>query len=672
MPAQTETASHPVRPAAWRAALLAGFVVQLLLILFVTMIGLRQLGVTTDNLNRVVDVHMRKQNITKTLLSIARERTLIMLTLSKIGDPFERDELLTRFNEKGAEFAVTRQALQDMPLNERERKLILRQQKLIKIAQPIQSQVIDLISSGHNQEAEKLAISRAIPMQNKVLAVLFQLDVETQRVALDASRKAYEAQKVARFWMYLLCGAALLVGVIVSAVVLRYTTRISREREHLAIHDALTGLPNRRLLLECLEQALAHARRHKTLIGVLFIDLDNFKRVNDTLGHAVGDQLICNVAKRLRATVRAEDIVARLGGDEFVVVISDVNEVTQVLQLVDKILAVMVAPYLISERELFNSCSIGIGMYPTDGLNTSDLLKNADTAMYHAKSSGKNRYHLYDAAMNAMAEERLQLDTDLHYALERNEFVFYYQPQVNLYSGRTDTVEALIRWNHPARGLLSPAAFLDMLEDTGEIIPVGRKLLNTACVQTARWHAAGFNELSVAINVSSKEFWHKDLLPQVEAALVRSGLPPHSLQLELTEGILMGDIDAAASRILALKALGVSIAIDDFGTGYSSLAHLKRFPLNLLKIDRYFVKDIRHDSVNEALVNSILALCKGLNLDTVAEGVENLSQLDVLRKIGCPVVQGYLISPPVPVENVLDLLQRNWLLELDIVHTAAA
>ena len=660
MPAHSKTPSRHIRPAAWSAALLAGFVVQLLLILFVTTIGLQQLGITTHNLDTVVNVHMRKQNLTKTMLSVARERTLIMLTLSKVDDPFERDDLLTRFNEKGAEYVVARQTLQGMPLNAREHKLIARQQQLIQVAQPIQTEVIDLINAQLNREAEKVTLTRAIPTQNQVLAVLFQLDAETQQVALAASRKAYDAQKVARFWMYLLCGAALVLGVIVAAVVLRYTTRISLEREHLAIHDALTSLPNRRLLLEHLEQALAHGRRHKTKIGILFIDLDNFKRVNDTLGHAVGDQLICQVAQRLRSAVRNNDLVARLGGDEFVVVMSDVRAASQIFHVVDKILAVMVAPYQIAERELFNSCSIGISIYPTDGASSSDLLKNADTAMYYAKSSGKNRYHLYDAAMNAMAEERLQLDTDLHHALERNEFSFYYQPQVNLDSGRTCTVEALIRWNHPEKGLLSPAAFLDMLEDTGEILPVGRMLLGAACTQGARWHAAGFNDLVIAINVSSKEFWNCDLLSNVQSALAQSGLPPQSLQLELTEGILMGDMDAAAHKILELKALGVSIAIDDFGTGYSSLAHLKRFPLDVLKIDRYFVKDLRHDSVNEALVNSILALCKGLNLDTVAEGVETRSQLDVLHKIGCPVVQGYLISQPVPAENVLALLQRDW------------
>ncbi|HQT31402.1 MAG TPA: EAL domain-containing protein [Thiobacillus sp.] len=671
MPAPSETPPRHIRPAAWSAALLAGFVVQLLLILFVTTIGLQQLGITTHNLDTVVNVHMRKQNLTKTMLNVARERTLIMLTLSKVDDPFERDDLLTRFNAKAAEYVVARQTLQDMPLNAREYKLIARQQQLIQVAQPIQTEVIDLINAQLNQEAERVTLTRAIPTQNQVLAVLFQLDAETQQVALAASRKAYEAQRVARFWMYLLCGAALVVGVIVAAVVLRHTTRISHEREHLAIHDALTSLPNRRLLLEHLEQALAHARRHKTMIGILFIDLDNFKRVNDTLGHAVGDQLICRVAQRLRSAVRSNDLVARLGGDEFVVVMSDVQATSQIFHVVDKILAVMVAPYQIAERELFNSCSIGISAYPTDGASSSDLLKNADTAMYYAKSSGKNRYHLYDAAMNAMAEERLQLDTDLHHALERNEFSFHYQPQINLNSGRTCTVEALIRWNHPAKGLLSPAAFLDMLEDTGVILPVGRTLLGAACTQGARWHAAGFSDLVIAINVSSKEFWNRDLLSNVQSALAQSGLPPQSLQLELTEGILMGDMDAAAHKILELKALGVSIAIDDFGTGYSSLAHLKRFPLDVLKIDRYFVKDLRHDSVNEALVNSILALCKGLNLDTVAEGVETRSQLDVLHKIGCPVVQGYLISQPVPAESVLALLQRDWRQELGL-HTDPA
>ncbi len=659
---------HLKRPATWKLALVAGFVVQLLLILFVTAIGLQQLRTTTNNLNTVVDVHMRKQNLTKTMVITARERTMIMFMLTKTDDPFERDTLLMQFHQKGSEFVTARLALLDMPLNAREQELIARQRELITIAQPIQEQVIDLIGREFTQDAADLVLKRAIPAQNDTMAVLTQLDDETQRVALAASHKAHEAHRVARFWMYLLSGFALLVGLLVAAVVLFYTTRIGRERERLATQDTLTGLPNRMLLLDRLEQALMRAQRRDMLMGVLFIDLDRFKRVNDTLGHASGDQLISEVALRLRAVVRAEDTVARLGGDEFVVVVSDAITIGHILQVADKIRSVMAAPYQVAGHELFCSSSIGISVFPHDGTDSSSLLKNADTAMYHAKNTGRDRFQLYDAAMNAMAEERLQLETDLHYALERDEFVFHYQPQINLQSGRIQGVEALIRWNHPHKGVLAPAAFLEMLEETGEIVSVGRKLLIAACRQAARWHAAGFASLDVAVNVSSKEFWHPSLIDSVRDALAQSGLRPHSLQLELTEGIFMEDIDSAIDRIQTLKTLGITVAVDDFGTGYSSLAHLKRFPVDVLKIDRYFVKDLPHSPINEALIGSILALCRGLHLATVAEGVEEAGQLECLHRLGCPIVQGYHISRPVPVDEVIVLLQRDWQLELAGQH----
>jgi len=335
--------------------------------------------------------------------------------------------------------------------------------------------------------------------------------------------------------------------------------------------------------------------------------------------------------------------------------------------VVEKTLGVVSEPYRIAERELFSSCSIGVSVYPNDGSDGTSLLKHADTAAFTAKNGGRNRFQLYDAAMNTMAEERLQLETELHYALERDEFLFHYQPKLNLETGRIQGVEALIRWNHPGKGLLSPAVFLELLEESGGIVKVGRTLLRSACFQTASWHAAGFVDLDVAVNISGKEFWHGNLVTDVREALEQSGLPPHSLHLELTEGIFMQDVEAAVSLILALKALGVAVAIDDFGTGYSSLAHLKRFPLDILKIDRYFVKDIPHAPINEALIGSILALCRGLKLGTVAEGVENREQLDVLRKLGCQIVQGYFISRPVPADEIAALLDRDWLREFDQV-----
>ena len=651
--------------------LLAGFVIQLLLILFVTVIGLRQLGVTTQNLNQVVDVHMRKQNYTKAMVVSARERTLIMFMLTKIDDPFERDELLMQFNQKGSEFVVARRALLNMPLNERERELITRQRQLISFAQPIQEQVIDLINADRIQEAEDLVIRKAIPAQNNVMGVLSKLDAEAQQVALAASHKAHEADRVARFWIYLLSGIALLLGLFVAGVVLYYTNRMARERERLATQDTLTGLPNRMLFKDRLEQSLIRAKRHQTLVGVMFIDIDRFKRVNDTLGHASGDLLICEVARRLRQTVRSDDIVARLGGDEFVVIINDVVALNPILQVVEKMLAAVTEPYSLNGREIFSSCSIGVSIYPNDGITSADLLKHADTAMYHAKNSGRNRFQIYDVAMNAMAEERLQIETDLHYAKERGEFIFHYQPQLNLVSGRIHAVEALIRWQHPEKGLLAPADFLNVLEETGEIVGVGRSLLLAACQQTAIWHAAGFSDLGVTVNLSGKEFWHDTLIDNVRDALVQSGLPPPSLQLELTEGIFMDNVDTAVDRIMALKALGITVSIDDFGTGYSSLAHLKRFPLDVLKIDRFFVKDLPNAPASEALISSILALCKGLDLGTVAEGMETREQLESLRKLGCQIVQGYFISRPVPAGEIAALLGHDWLKEFGQPREAA-
>ncbi len=646
----------------WSIALFAGFVVQLLLILFVTGIGLEQLRSTEDNLNTVLDVHMRKQDLTKTMVFSARERTVNLFRMVETNDPFELDELMMEFDGNAASFIKARNELLSLPLSDRERELLELQGRRTMAAVPIQERVVELFGSN-GPASEELLLREAIPAQNKVLEVLSQLDAETQKLTLAASVKATEAHDVARFWMYSLSGIAMILGVAVAFAAVHYAARTSREREHLATHDALTGLPNRTLFMDRLEQMLSRARRRGEMVGVLFIDIDRFKLVNDTLGHANGDSLICEVAIRLRNAVREGDVVARVGGDEFVVVIAEVERLNHMLQVVEKIVAALAESYRIDEREIFSTCSIGVSLYPNDGSDSIELVKNADTAMYHAKKSGRNRFQLYDKAMNDMAEERLQLETDLHYALERGEFVFHYQPQLELATGRIQALEALLRWNHPQKGLLMPADFLELLDETGEIINVGRKLLIDACCQSKSWHIAGYPHLNIAVNISGKEFWHESLVDNVRTALEVSGLQPQCLQLELTEGIFMQDIDRAVNRILALKQLGVALAIDDFGTGYSSLAHLKRFPLDCLKIDRYFVKDIEEALINEAFIGSILALCQGLHLDSVAEGVENLQQLERLRRMGCQVVQGYLVSKPVPALQVVDLLERDWLTE---------
>ncbi len=651
----------PHRPTvAWQYALFAGFAVQLLLVLFVTLIGLRQLDIAAHNLDNVADVQMRKQNFAKAMALTARQRTILIFMMSKTDDPFERDALLMQFRQMGSEFVAARQGLMATPLNARERVLAERQRELIVRAQPIQEHIVELIMEGTDRNVIDLVLRKAIPAQNSVQAIVTQLDAETQRSVAEASRTARAAQTVARRWMIWLSGASLLISVIVATLVLRHTARIGRERERLATHDILTALPNRMLFMDRLEQALVRAERRNTQVGVIFIDLDRFKRVNDTLGHASGDQLIRDVAQRLRAAARAEDTVARLGGDEFVVVIGDAGGVNDILQVAEKMLAAIGQPFHIAGHELFSSCSIGISVFPNDGTDSSTLLRHADTAMYHAKQHGRDRLHLYDPAMNAMAAERLQLETDLHYALARNEFIFHYQPQLDVANGRIVAFEALMRWRHPTRGLLAPGEFLDLLEAGGDILKVGRILLLDACHEAAAWRAAGHAELSVSVNVSGKEFWHESLHANVRDALAQSGLPPAFLQLELTEGIFMEDIDSAIARVHELKTLGVTVAVDDFGTGYSSLAHLKRFPLDAIKIDRLFVRDLVQAPVNRALIASILTLCEGLRLAPVAEGVEDATQLDVLRTLGCCIVQGYLVSRPVPASEVPALLRRDW------------
>jgi len=657
---------HSVLPTAWRRVLLAGFVVQLLLILFVTAIGLQRLQTAAHNLDTVVDIHMRKLSLTKTMMTAARERTLCMFRMSINHDPFERDRLFMEFNDYGATFVGSRLALLGLPLGPREHALLDRQGQLAGIARPMQYEIIQALHDDFEWTADERTLSRVTLAQDDVLAALSQLDAETRQRAQEASQKAHQAQKVARFWMYLLSAIAVLLSVLVAAAVIHYASRASRERQHLATHDALTALPNRMLFMDHLEQFLMRAQRSHTLVGVMFIDLDRFKRVNDTLGHTSGDMLIREVAQRLGQVTRTEDVVARLGGDEFGVII-DVARIGHVLRVVEKILAAIGKPYQIAGRELFSSCSIGISVYPHDSLDSASLLQHAATAASTAKNSGRNRFQLYDAAMNSLAEERLQLETELHYALERDEFLFHYQPKLNLESGHIQGVEALLRWNHPDRGLLGPAAFLELLEENGGIVKIGRTLLRSACGQMARWHTAGFTGLDVAVNLSGKEFWHEGLLANIRDALQQSGLPPHALHLELTESIFMQDVEAAVAIIQALKALGVAVAIDDFGTGYSSLAHLKRFPIDILKIDRFFVKDIPHSTVNEALIGSVLALARGLGLGTVAEGIETREQLDILRKLGCQVVQGYFISQPVPAEAITALLDRDWLKEFEAV-----
>lgn len=426
---------------------------------------------------------------------------------------------------------------------------------------------------------------------------------------------------------------------------------------YLAHHDGLTDLPNRVLLMDRLSQALTRAPWHKRLVAVLFLDLDHFKRINDTLGHNIGDRLLKDVAARLLTCVRAGDTIARLGGDEFAIVLSDVAQPQDVPKITQKILDALSRPFKLVARQLFITTSIGISLYPDDGQEADTLLKNADAAMYRAKEHGRNNYQFFLSDMNVQATERLALETALHSAVTREEFLLHYQPLVDLRTGKIIGMEALLRWQSPEHGLVSPAQFIPVAEESGLIVPIGQWVLRTACAQNKAWQAEGLPPVRVAVNLSARQFQQENLVETITEVLRETGLDPNALELELTESIMQDT--AAIQTLRQLKELGVEISIDDFGTGYSSLSYLKRLPINTLKIDQSFVRNMTTDKDDAVIAKTIIGLAHSLHLKAIAEGVETIEQLEFLRSHGCDRIQGYLFSRPLPAHDATKLLAEG-------------
>ena len=450
-------------------------------------------------------------------------------------------------------------------------------------------------------------------------------------------------------------------GQVVGAVIVFHDVSESRamalEMAHLAQHDFLTSLPNRLLLTERFAHAIKMAQRNRKQVGLMFIDLDNFKHINDSLGHAVGDQLLQSVANRLVECVRTTDTVCRQGGDEFVILLAEINQPQDAAQVAASLQAALDIPHLIDGNELHISLSVGISIFPDDGTRVDTLMQNADTAMYHAKASGRNNFQFFKAEMNTRAVHRQRIEFSLRRALKQDEFLLHYQPKIDLVTGAITGAEALIRWQDPDLGLVYPAQFIPIAEENGLIVPIGRWVLREACRQAQAWLDSGLPAVPVAVNISAVEFRHDSFLKWLALILKETGLAPRYLQLELTESILMHDAESSASVLEALKIMGVKLAIDDFGTGYSSLSYLKRFPIDTLKIDQSFVRDIVTDADDATIVAAVIGMGKNLKQRVIAEGVETHEQLAFLQARHCDEGQGFHFSHPVSAERFARLLE---------------
>jgi diguanylate cyclase (GGDEF)-like protein len=428
--------------------------------------------------------------------------------------------------------------------------------------------------------------------------------------------------------------------------------KLSEERiHHLAHYDGLTDLPNRLLFNERLIHSMERASRNDAKVALLFLDLDRFKNVNDTLGHQTGDSMLQVIAERLRRIVRAQDTLGRLGGDEFTVVIEDLGCLEDAGAVAHKLLQAIAQPVIIGNHELFVGASIGISLFPDDGRDVQTLLRNADAAMYRAKEQGRNTYQFYTPDLTCASLERLALENSLRRALERNELRLVYQPLVDAASGRVMGAEALLRWQHPAKGLVPPDIFIPLAEETGDIAAIGAWVMETACAQLQAWRRQGLVLGRVAVNLSGQQIVRGNLVETVRGILARTGAMPLDLELEITEGFVMSHLDEGLQVLNELRNLGVKLAIDDFGTGYSSLAYLKRLPINRLKIDRSFVQHIPNDKDDMAIASTIIAMAHTLDLQVIAEGVEEISQLDFLRHQLCDEVQGFLLGEPLTAEE---------------------
>lgn len=450
-------------------------------------------------------------------------------------------------------------------------------------------------------------------------------------------------------------------GVVLNISDITEQKKMEEHLDNMAHYDVLTGLPNRRLFYDRLAQTLTHSKRSGERFTVLFVDLDHFKMINDSLGHETGDLLLRHTAMRFDWCLREEDTIARNGGDEFLIILPGVGSAAHAANVAQKLIDVVKEPFNLNGYDAFIGATVGIALFPADGSDPETLVKNADMAMYRAKEEGRGNYRFHTGEMDEKVIRRMTLENELHRALDQEEFVLYYQPKVAAVSGNLVGVEALLRWNREGRGMVSPQDFIPVAEDSGLIIPIGRWVLRTACIQGRKWKQAGKGFVPIAVNLSARQFNQPDLVEMIAGILSETGLEPEGLELEITESVSMQDPESTAGKLKALSNLGIRISIDDFGTGYSSLAYLKQFSINTLKIDRSFIRNIIEDNDDMAITKAVIAMAQSLKLNVVAEGVETMEQCDCLRSLNCRELQGFLFSIPLPADTLESLLNlESW------------
>jgi diguanylate cyclase (GGDEF)-like protein len=510
----------------------------------------------------------------------------------------------------------------------------------------------------------RLAAPESTQEADAILKQISRLDAQLTPLGHEFSQLLGEAQRRTKTLLLtlLLCAAAvlLLLVTLLAQRMLKQSHAMQIAMRQRALSDELTGLPNRAMFIDALERALMTASRHQQQLSVLFLDLDRFKLINDTLGHPAGDRVLQEVAARLKQHVRAGDLVARLGGDEFVVLVQAHGDYAEIAGIAQKLLSILGTTYHIESTTVELTASIGISSYPNDGIGRDELIKNADIAMYQAKDQGRNNFQFYAAPLNKLTVQRLDFEARLRHALQRNELLLHYQPIVDLQTGYVASFEALLRWNDPVLGMLQPTDFIPLAEETGLITTIGQWALEQACMQTRKWHDEGLPQLRIAVNMSARQFHHRGIVEGLERALQVSNLDARFVDLEITESMMMRDQVQTDALLRSLKQTGAGIVIDDFGTGYSSLAQMKRFPADSIKIDRSFIDDCAGDLASMAIVQAITAMSRSLHLTVVAEGVATEDQLRTLLALGCNQAQGYYFSKPVRAEDVPALARRMW------------